>query len=137
MFDIIVIILSIVFVLIALLVQLPDSVENVLKIRSIFRLLRVFLLVRKLNALRIKREQQKKNRISLASGDIRSPLERVLEILNDVRDRLDPDEEKIMLDVNYVVKIIASNKLYEMDIEDDGSTKSEVMNWYQNYSQQR
>ena len=48
-FDLIVIVLSIVFVLLDLRTDEDSSLSGFLKIRGIFRLLRIFLLVRKLN----------------------------------------------------------------------------------------
>ena len=57
LFDFIVIILSIVFVLLDMsLAGTNSALTGFLKIRGIFRLLRIFILIRKLNALRIKRE---------------------------------------------------------------------------------
>lgn len=83
-FDIVIIILSLLFVLLDMFND--DSVlEGILKIRGIFRLLRIFLLIRKLNTLRVKRAVQKRNELS-QGYDLRSPLERVLEILNFLRD---------------------------------------------------
>jgi len=54
-FDFIVIMLSIVFVVLDFKVD-NKTVKAILKIRGIFRLLRIFLLIRKLNALRVKRD---------------------------------------------------------------------------------
>jgi cAMP-specific phosphodiesterase 4 len=83
--DIIVIILSIAFVLLDLTLPIENAARGFLKIRGIFRLLRVFILVRKLNAVRIRRETRLKNTTSLGY-DMRSPVEKVLEILNNIRD---------------------------------------------------
>mmetsp|Transcript_45376 Transcript_45376/g.33161 ORF Transcript_45376/g.33161 Transcript_45376/m.33161 type:complete len:269 (+) Transcript_45376:178-984(+) len=114
-FDLVVILLSIVFVVADMKVD-NDTVKNILKIRGIFRLLRVFLLIRKLNVLRVKRDIQKKKRIS-GHLDLRSPLERVLEILSEIRDRLDYGEDKTIEDLNYCIKMISSSKLYEANFE--------------------
>lgn len=88
-FDLIIIIISVVFVLLDIFIN-NSVIDVILKIRGIFRLLRVFLLIRKLNTLRVKREVQK--RALTSNGyDLRSPLERVLEILNNLRDIIDSD----------------------------------------------
>ena len=58
-FDVLVIILSLAFVLMDLTIE-NTTVRGFFKIRGIFRLLRVFILVRKLNVLRVKRDIQKK-----------------------------------------------------------------------------
>ncbi len=75
-----------------------------------------------------------RKKFSSVGFDLRSPLEKVLEILNDVRDKLNVEEEILIKDINYCIKVISSNKLYEaeLDFEDqtDGKKKSEVLNWY-------
>jgi hypothetical protein len=58
-FDLAVILLSVAFVLIDMLVD-NNVLQGFLKIRGVFRLLRIFLLIRKLNTLRVKRELQKR-----------------------------------------------------------------------------
>ena len=113
--DLIVIILSIGLVLLDLLLPVDNNVRGFLKIRGVFRLLRVFILIRKLNAVRIRREMRKKITTQLGY-DLRSPLEKVLDILNNLRDKLDPDEVKIIADLNFCIKTISSNRLYEADI---------------------
>ncbi len=50
---------------------------------------------------------------------MRSPLERVLEILNHLRDSIDVDESKVIKDLNYCIKCIGNNTLYEANIEYD------------------
>ena len=68
---------------------------GILKIRGVLRLLRIFLLIRKLNALKVKRDMT--TRSLIGNGyDIRSPLEKVLEILNILRDSVDLEEVKII-----------------------------------------
>mmetsp|Transcript_7290 Transcript_7290/g.6445 ORF Transcript_7290/g.6445 Transcript_7290/m.6445 type:complete len:106 (-) Transcript_7290:298-615(-) len=75
--------------------------------------------------------------------DLRSPLERVLEILNEIRDRLDYGEDKTIEDVNYCVKMISSNKLYEanfdvdMNVSGKQSMNKDVILLYGQYSQQQ
>ena len=110
--DIVIIIISIVFVLLDILLDQKSGVRGFLKIRGVFRLLRVFILVRKLNAVRLRREIMIKSTTSLGY-DLRSPLEKVLEILNGLRDGLDNNEKKLVADINYCIKMISSNKLYD------------------------
>ena len=77
--DFIVILLSVLFVLLDML--LPDSgFKNILRIRGIFRMMRIFLLIRKLNTLRVKRELVKRG-LTKMGYDLRSPLEKVIDIL--------------------------------------------------------
>ena len=86
-FDMFIIILCLTFVFMSMFI-VNQQLQNFLKIRGIFRLLRIFLLVRKLNALRILREVDKKRNDSQSTleYDIRSPLERVLQILGQIKD---------------------------------------------------
>jgi hypothetical protein len=94
--DIVVILISIVFVILDLTVSSNSPVlKGILKIRGIFRLLRVFILIRKLNIVRIKREIRSKTMTS-SGYDLRSPLEKVLEILTEVRDSIDPGDSKMI-----------------------------------------
>jgi len=80
--DFIVIILSVLFVLLDM--YLPDSgFKNILRIRGIFRMMRIFLLVRKLNTLRVKRDMVKRG-LTKMGYDLRSPLEKVIDILKEV-----------------------------------------------------
>jgi len=57
------------------------ALQGFLKIRSVFRVLRIFLLIRKLSSLKVKQELNKRRNLSMGF-DLRSPLEKVLEILN-------------------------------------------------------
>ena len=114
-FDILIIILSIIMVFIDMYID-NETLEGILKIRGIFRLLRVFILIRKLNALRVKREVRRKRATTLGY-DLRSPLEKVLEILTDLRDKMESTEERVIEDLNYCIKMIQSNQLYEIDVD--------------------
>ena len=58
-FDIFIIMLSLIFVFLDIFVN-NAALQGFLKIRSVFRLLRIFLLIRKLNSLRVKRDLQKR-----------------------------------------------------------------------------
>lgn len=55
--------------------------------------------------------------------DLRSPLERVLEILNNIRDAVDSKENKTISELNYCIKMITSNQLYEANLELDPSAE--------------
>jgi hypothetical protein len=106
-FDVVIIILSVVFVFLDLFIT-DSSIQGLLKIRGIFRLVRIMILIRKLNTLRVKRDYAKRN-TTFKGLDLRSPLERVLEILNNLRDKIDSNEAKIIQELNYCIKTIISN----------------------------
>lgn len=75
--------------------------------------------------------------------DIRSPLERVLEILNGLRDQVGMDQTKLLEDLTFCIKIISSNQLYEarLDIEmnpggENEKGRNEVQMLLNTYSKQ-
>lgn len=94
-FDLVIILVSYLFVFLDMFTD-NDSLSSFLKIRAVFRLLRVFLLIRKLNTLKERRDISKKRLILSGGYDLRSPLEMVLEILDNLRNKLDNDETKII-----------------------------------------
>jgi hypothetical protein len=69
----------------------------------------------------MKRDIRKKLQTTIEGYDLRSTLEKVLEILNDIRDCIDMNDEKMLQDMNYCIKMISSNKLYdaELDLNDN------------------
>lgn len=121
-FDLLVILLCLAFVLIDIFVD-NQSVKSFLKVRGVFRLLRIFLLVRKLNTLRAIREMEQRRMLQstmlqTANGgyDMKSPLEQVIEILTRLRDSIDVVEKTMIGDINYCMKVISSNQLYEAEL---------------------
>lgn len=110
--------ISIGFVLLSLFLSENKTLQGFLKIRGIFRLFRVFILIRKLNAVRIRRDLRKRH-ITAHGYDLRSPLEKVLEILSEFRNAIDISESKLLVELNYAIKMISTNKLYEADIDLD------------------
>lgn len=71
--DIIIIAFSICAVMLDLFVD-NDLLSQFLKIRGIMRLVRIFILFRKLNAIRLKAERRKRMMVSKVSGvDLRTP----------------------------------------------------------------
>jgi hypothetical protein len=96
------------------------SLQGFLKIRGVFRLLRVFILLRKFSNLKERRDMTRRRMLLNSGYDLRSPLERVLEILNSLRDSIDVDEGKLINDLNYCIKVISSNSLYEAKLDMEG-----------------
>lgn len=113
MVDMIIILLCLAFVLLDMFAD-NQVLKNALKVRIIFRLLRIFLLIRKLNALREIKEMEMRrgqgSTMATTNGyDMRSPLEQVIEILVRIRDLLDQHEKPLISDINYCMKVISSN----------------------------
>lgn len=74
---------------------------------------------------------------------LRAPLENVMEILASIRANINPSERKYMEDLNYCIKNIGSNKLYDMETvikekeKDEGKKfNKEELGWVQNFSKQ-
>ena len=78
--------------------------------------------MRKLNALRRISETDKRRRVvhpftSNTKGyDMNSPLENVIRILTELVAQVDSSESAIITDLNYCIKAITSNQLYEAEI---------------------
>jgi flagellin-specific chaperone FliS len=51
---------------------------------------------------------------------LKAPLEKVLDILNGLRDQIDVDQQQIIADLNYCIKMISGNQLYEAKLDLDG-----------------
>ena len=117
--DTVIIILSLVFIFLLIFIDNQSAQKVFLNIKGVFRLLRIFLLFRKLTQLKEKRDIQKRKKIS-KGFDMRAPLERVLEILNSLRVQIDVDEAKLIMDLNYCIKVISNNTLYEANLEYEG-----------------
>ncbi len=69
-----------------------------------------------MNELKKKRDLQ--TRLKTSSGyNLKSTLEKVLEVLGDLRNELEVSEHKRIQDLNYCIKMIQQNKLYDGGIE--------------------
>ena len=120
--DIIVIILSIIFVILDINLKPKSKLKGILKLRGLFRLLRVFLLVRKLNLVRVRREVRKKTDFS-SNNDLRAPVEKIISILTNHRDMMleEGADSSLVQEINYCLQMILSDKLYDADIDIDES----------------
>jgi hypothetical protein len=117
--DIFAIAVTIAFVVLEFF-TVSNEVKGLLKVRAIFRMLRIFILIRKLNALRHIKEKEERKYINLKSRDKRTsgittgydmlcPCENVVELLTKMRDQLDLSETGLITDLNYCLKMISSN----------------------------
>ena len=66
-------------------------------------------------------------------------MERVLEILADLREKLDSGETKLIEDLNYCIKVISANELYEAKIDLENANfndkqKGDALMFLRNYS---
>ena len=62
----------------------------------------------------------------------------MLKILNELRDKIDPEETKTIQDLNYVIKKVGSGKLEEIEgdneTEGGGKKKTEAKSWVMSYT---
>jgi hypothetical protein len=56
-------------------------------------------------------------------GDIEIPLERVLEVLHGIRERIDNEFQMVLDELTWVMKVISGNKLYDVSINAAEQTK--------------
>jgi len=120
--DITVIILAIIFVILEMVID-DGTLNSVLRIRGLFRLLRVGILIRKVDSIRQKSQARKRNQIR-DIYHVSSPAEIVNEILTDIRNMVQNDDRMIE-DLNYCIKMISSGKLYEINLYDGDSVTDE------------
>lgn len=73
--------------------------------RGLFRLLRIFIVARKLYAVRIRREDDIK-RVIIEEYDLRPPLEKIIEIMSEFKQRLHPSENRLTANVDYCIKMV-------------------------------
>jgi len=114
--DITVILLAIAFVILDMTLD-DSSLSGVFRLRGLFRLLRVGILIRKFDAIRKKSAARKQMKIR-DIYHVSSPAEIVNEILCEVRDLVHNDD-RLVEDLNYCIKMVSSGKLYETNILDD------------------
>lgn len=98
---------------------------NFLRIVRLVRLVRLFVVMNKVQKLQ--RGIKKAKYLKLGS-----PVERVMELLNEMKTRLDADED--VADITWIMHLIASDKLYTIDIRSAGGANlsTEMTAWLEN-----
>jgi hypothetical protein len=120
-------------VLVVLDISLNDSsLSSIFRIRGLFRLLRIGILIRKFYVIQKKSKERKKMQVR-DIYNVSSPAEIVNEILSEIRDMVQNDD-KIIEDLNYCIKMVSSGKLYEIifnEGEDDATNDQnrDALNW--------
>jgi hypothetical protein len=132
--DITVIFLAILFVILDMTLG-DSSLSGLFKLRGLFRLLRLGILLRKFDSIR-KKSQARKRMQGRDIYHVASPVEIVNEILCEVRDMIDNDE-RMLEDVNYCIKMVSSGKLYEANIGENNEgaddQQKEAINFFKSY----
>lgn len=129
--DVVVIFAAIVLVSLEIALD-SGSLANIFRLRGLFRLLRIGILIRKFYIIRKKSQERKKMQVR-DIYHVSSPAEIVNEILSEIRDLVQNDD-KMIEDLNYCIKMISSGKLYETTVfegEDDATNDQnrDAINW--------
>jgi hypothetical protein len=111
--DIAIIVIAIIFSILDICID-DTYASTIFRLRGLFRLIRVVLLVRKYDHLKDSRNAKKKSEISFS--EFKSPLEQTLEIMTTLRECL--EDQKFVRDLNYCIKHISNGRLYDLEIKD-------------------
>ena len=102
-----------------LLFILLDMALNLTKLKGIFTVLRLTLIFRKLMQTVQPQHSEAIPEVILEDDDMRPPLEIILEILAEIQQRLNPSERRLIANVQYCIRKVQSNKLYEAELPPD------------------
>jgi hypothetical protein len=111
--DIAIIVIAIIFWILDICID-DTYASTIFRLRGLFRLVRVVLLVRKYDQLKVSRKAKMKSEISFS--DFKSPLEQTLEIMTTLRECL--EDQKFVRDLNYCIKHISNGRLYDLEVKD-------------------
>ncbi|KRX06400.1 hypothetical protein PPERSA_05013 [Pseudocohnilembus persalinus] len=119
-FDAIVIVLSIGFVILDLSVDFGNSFKTISSsLRGIFRFVRIFLLIRKLTTFKkIK-----------TTGGIKTAAEKIVETLQHLQEQIEVTE--LLQGIDYAMEMISSNRLYDPVFNKKGDENDK---WFDNYN---
>lgn len=129
--DITVILLAIVLVILDITLS-GSSLDALIRLRGLFRLVRIGILLRKFDAIR-KKNAAKRNMFGRDFYHVMAPSEIVNNILWNIRDMIQGDN-KLLEDINYCIKMVSSGKLYETNFneaegDETDDKKKDAMSW--------
>ena len=107
MVDAVVILVNIVFVIVDMQVT-AGIFKELLKIRGFFRLIRIFVLIRKVNQVKTKRERRSKfSRLAVSDTlELKTVQQKVIENLYSISERL-PKDDRAVGELEYCIKQIS------------------------------
>ena len=103
-----------------------STLSSVFRVRGLFRLLRVFLVLRKMNELRIKSTRRLLR--NTGPGNFKTPAEHILIILSQLIGRV--QDVKVRVDLLYCYEMISKNRLYEAEVNEEMAPL--MREWVQN-----
>ena len=111
-----------------------SSMSKLTRLRGLFRILRIVLLIRKVGALRRIQELDRLYEAQLCrqtedeTYELRTPMEKVLIIIRTIGARVDQQREpRVIEDLNYCLRVLASNNLYDAELVVKGSSGIEIL----------
>lgn len=136
-FDVIIILINVLFVVLDIYDD-EGSFSSVLKLRGLFRIMRILIVFRKINMVKAKTDRRR--RINILSGggsEVRTPQEIIIEMLSNLRDRI-PPKDKAYKDLTYSIKKVSLNQLHTTDllslygdnsVNGKSGKKGDMINW--------
>lgn len=88
-----------------------EVASSFFRFRGIFRIFKVAMLVKKLDYLH--KNEHSKNKSEIDYSDFKSPLERTMEILTNLKECL--EDQKYIRDLNYCLKHISNGKIFTIN----------------------
>ena len=126
------VILAAVALVITDIIYSGNNLDALLRIRGLFRLVRIGILLRKFDAIR-KKSMERKKMFGRDFYHVMAPSEIVNNILWNIRDLIH-DDNKLLEDINYWIKMVSSGKLYETNFgegegDETDDKKKDAMSW--------
>lgn len=126
------VILAAVALVITDIIYSGSNLDALLRLRGLFRLVRIGILLRKFDSIR-KKSIARKKMFGRDFYHVMAPSEIVNNILCNIRDLIQNDE-KMLEDVNYCIKMVSSGKLYETNFgegegDESDDKKKDAMSW--------
>ena len=126
------VILAAVALVITDIIYSGNNLDALLRLRGLFRLVRIGILLRKFDAIR-KKSLERKKMFGRDFYHVMAPSEIVNNILWNIRDLIQNDN-KLLEDINYCIKMVSSGKLYETNFgegegDETDDKKKDAMSW--------
>ena len=127
---------SVIFIAIGLVIldinYSGQNLDALLRLRGLFRLVRIGILLRKFDSIR-KKSMARKQLFNRDFYHVMAPSEIVNNILWNIRDMIQNDA-KLLEDINYWIKMVSSGKLYETNFgegegDDTDDKRKDAMSW--------
>ena len=110
--DTIIILISFIFTIVDIAVA-SNAAFRIVRIRGVFRLFKVGTIIKQIDDTKDSRKSASKY---VSYNDYKSPLERTIEILSNLKDSI--DDQQSVRDIDFCLKNISNGKLYELEMNE-------------------